>query len=47
LAACLSRWRFCDRDERVKTALRGVFLEGSEKYPEGRLGSEGSEMVTA
>jgi hypothetical protein len=24
----------------VKTTLRGVFLEDSEKYPKGRLGSE-------
>jgi hypothetical protein len=29
----------------VKTTLRGVFLEGSEKYPKGRLSLGGSEMV--
>ena len=30
---CLSRQKFDDRDERVKTTLRGIFLESSEKYP--------------
>jgi hypothetical protein len=40
LNAYLSRQKFCDRDERVKTTLRGIFLEGSEKYPKGRLSSE-------
>jgi hypothetical protein len=31
---CLSfKAEICDRDERVKTMLRGIFLEGSEKYP--------------
>jgi hypothetical protein len=38
---CLSfKVEVCDRDERVKTMLRGIFLEGSEKYPKGRLSSE-------
>jgi hypothetical protein len=31
---CLSfKAEICDRDERVKTMLRGILLEGSEKHP--------------
>jgi len=46
--AYLSRQKFCGRDERVKTTLRGIFLENSEKYPRGRLrfrSSEGSDEL--
>jgi hypothetical protein len=35
--ACLSSQKFCVRDKRVKTTLKGIFLEGSESIPEGDL----------